>query len=84
MSAVVALASLVTGLLMGWLLRATLVMAQISRAQERMQRKVRYWQSEAAYARQAAERLARHLVAGTVLPGDGPDRPSGGGDQAGT
>lgn len=79
MIAVAALASLVTGLAVGWLIRATLVMAQISRSQERMQRKVRYWQSEAAYARNAAARLARYLVASPALTDDEQDLPPAGG-----
>ncbi len=84
MLAAAALASLVTGLAMGWLIRATLVMAQISRSQERMQRKVRYWQSEAAYARNAAERLARYLVATPAMTDDEQDLPpASGGHQAG-
>jgi hypothetical protein len=52
----------------GWLLRTVAVMAEISRAQEHMQAKVRYWQSEAIYARQLAERLARQLRALSYPP----------------
>lgn len=61
MTGTVAVACIVTGLIMGWLLRTVAVMAEISRWQERMQEKVRYWQSEAVHARHLAERLARQL-----------------------
>jgi hypothetical protein len=66
--AVTAVACLVSGLVMGWLTRSVLVTAQISHAQERMQRKVRYWQSETVRARATAERLARRLAAGELPP----------------
>jgi hypothetical protein len=59
----VAVACFAAGLMAGWLLRTVAVMAEISRAQERMQVKVRYWQSEALYARRLAEHLARQLTA---------------------
>jgi hypothetical protein len=59
----VAVACFVTGLITGWLLRTVVVMAEISRSQERMQDKVRYWQSEAIHARHLAKRLARQLTA---------------------
>jgi hypothetical protein len=59
----VAVACIVTGLITGWLLRTVAVMAEISHSQERMQDKVRYWQSEAVHARHLAERLARQLRA---------------------
>lgn len=58
-----ALSALVVGFIWGWLLRTIIVMAEISFSQERMQRKVRYWQSEAALARALARRLSR-VVAG--------------------
>jgi hypothetical protein len=61
MTATLATACLVTGLIAGWFLRTVIIMAEISYHQEQMQRKVRYWQSEAAYARSEAERHARQL-----------------------
>ena len=63
-SEILAAATLVFGFVLGWLLRAIFALAAISRAQERMQRKVRYWQSEAARARVAADHLRRLLVVG--------------------
>jgi hypothetical protein len=55
-------AALFTGLFVGCLVMAIYADAAISRAQERMQRKVRYWQAETARARRDAERLARRLA----------------------
>jgi hypothetical protein len=70
MSGILAAATLVFGFVLGWLLRAILALAAISRSQERMQRKVRYWQSEAARARSVADHLRRLLAAsGTSSPG---------------
>jgi hypothetical protein len=56
-------AGFVVGLFAGWLLLTTFAVAAISRAQERMQRKVRYWQAQTASARTEAERLAHLLEA---------------------
>ena len=75
MNAGLAAACLVTGLIAGWLLRSVMVMAAISRSEDRMQKKVRYWQSEAMYARNIAERLARQVRALGGSPPDKPDRP---------
>ena len=63
LAAALAAACFVTGIIGGWLLRSVMVMAEISRSEERMQKKVQYWQSEAVYARNIAERLARQLRA---------------------
>jgi len=57
------LSAFVTGLVLGWLLRTVVVMAEVSFAQERMQRQVRYWQSEAALARARAGQLTRLVAA---------------------
>lgn len=51
---VLALACFVTGFIVAWLLRTSYVMAQVSWAKEQMEHKVRYWQSEAIYARAVA------------------------------
>jgi hypothetical protein len=56
-------AALFTGLFVGCLVMAVYADAKISRAQERMERRVRYWQAEAAAARRDAARLARRLAA---------------------
>lgn len=50
-------AALVIGVVIGWALTASFALAKISRSQERMERKVRYWQAETALARAEAERL---------------------------
>jgi hypothetical protein len=56
-------AGFVTGLFLGCVLAATYAAAAMSGSQERMQRKVRYWQSETARAHQEVKRLARELAA---------------------
>jgi hypothetical protein len=56
---VLALGCFVTGFITAWVLRTGFVMTQISWAQERMERKVRYWQGEAIHARAAAEPALR-------------------------
>jgi hypothetical protein len=61
-------AAFVMVLFIGWLLTAVFAVAAISRSQERMQRKVRYWQAETASARMKAERLARLMEAHGVRP----------------
>jgi uncharacterized membrane protein YciS (DUF1049 family) len=60
------------GALIGWLVTAVFALAAISRFQERMQRKVRYWQAETASARMEAERLARLMEAHGVGPNPAP------------
>jgi outer membrane lipoprotein SlyB len=54
-------AALISGLLLGCLLTHSYASSAISRSQERMQRKIRYWQAEAARAREAAGQAARPL-----------------------
>jgi hypothetical protein len=54
-------AALLSGLFLGWLLTQSYTSSAISRSQERMQRKVRYWQAEAARAREAADLAAERL-----------------------
>jgi hypothetical protein len=61
-------AGFVVGLFFGWLLTTTIVLAAISRSQQRMQRKVLYWQAKAAHAHAEAERLANLLEAHGLLP----------------
>lgn len=78
MTAVLALGCFVTGFIAGWLLRTIFVMAQISWSQERMQRKVRYWQGEAIHARVIAEQRARQLAASTGRAPEPPDWPPAG------
>jgi hypothetical protein len=63
---------LVIGMFLGWLLTTTIVLAAISRSQQRMQRKVRWWQAKAASAQIEAERLAHLLEAHGLYPGPRP------------
>jgi hypothetical protein len=65
MTGILALACFVTGFIAAWLLRTSFVMAQVSWTQQQMERKVRYWQSEAIHARTVAEELLRQLAAST-------------------
>ena len=58
---ILALACFATGFVVAWLLRAGLVMARLSWAQEQMERKARYWQGEALYARNVAGDALRQL-----------------------
>ena len=62
MIGVLALGCFVTGFIAAWVLRTGFVMTQISWAQERMERKVRYWQGEAIHARAVAEPALRQLA----------------------
>jgi outer membrane lipoprotein SlyB len=54
-------AALLSGLLLGCLLTHSYTSSVISLSQERMQRKVRYWQGEAIRARAAADQIARQI-----------------------
>jgi hypothetical protein len=53
---VIAVVSFLSGTLGGWWLTMVVVTASISFSQERMERKVRYWQAETARAQAEAER----------------------------
>ena len=66
--------SFLSGTIGGWWLTMLVVTASISFSQERMERKVRYWQAETARAEEEAERLARAVIASsrnTERPGGG-------------
>jgi hypothetical protein len=65
MIAILALACFMSGFGAAWLLRLTFGMARASWSQERMQRKVRYWQDRAAQERALTERLIGQLAAGS-------------------
>jgi len=69
MIAMLALACFATGFVTAWLLRTGFVMTQISWAQERMERKVRYWQGEAIHARVRQVRPVRSATAVSILLG---------------
>jgi len=60
----VAVVTAITGMAVGWVLALITASAAMSHSQQRMQRKVRYWQAEAALARAQvqAERLARKAI----------------------
>jgi hypothetical protein len=75
MTGILALACLVTGFFIGWLMRTMFVIAKISWSQEEMQRRVRYWQLEAIQAREIAEQLMRELAAITGRNAQPPDWP---------
>ena len=73
--AILALACFLTGFIAAVLLRETAVAARISRSQDRMQRKVRYWMGETAHARTVAEQLNFELAACTGRDPEPPDWP---------
>jgi hypothetical protein len=79
---ILALACFMTGSVVAWLLRTGYVTTQLSRVQEQMEHKVRYWQSEAIYARTVAGDALCQLAAITGQapepadwPGPDPGRP---------
>ncbi len=61
-------AAIVTGLVLGWWLTLTIALAAMSRSQARMQRKVRYWQAEAARAQATAEQLTHAALEQLTAP----------------
>lgn len=63
MTGLLALAAFVTGSIIGCIVYAIYAMAAVSRSQERMQRKVRYWQTAASRARTRAEQFNEELAA---------------------
>ena len=75
MTGVLALGCFVTGFAVAWILRTALKMAEMSWWQERMQRKVRYWQEQAIHARAVADLLIRQLAAITGQEPTAPDWP---------
>jgi hypothetical protein len=83
MIGVLTLGCFMTGFIVAWLLRTGYVAAQVSWAQEQMERKVRYWQGEAVHARAVAEHLLRQLEALTGRPAEPADWPGPDTDWAG-
>jgi predicted benzoate:H+ symporter BenE len=67
-TAVIAVASLIAGLLGGWWLTMVAATAAISHSQERMQRKVRHWQAETARARASAVPPGQEAMASERWP----------------
>jgi hypothetical protein len=72
MTGIVVVAGILVGLLLGWCVTMVITLATVSRSQERMQRKVRYWQAETARAQAEADRLAGAATSRRMPPG--PDR----------
>ena len=80
MTDILTLGCFVVGFIVAWLLRTWYVMAKLSWAQEQMEHKVRYWQSEAIYARTVAKDALCQLAAITGQapePADWPGPDSG-------
>jgi hypothetical protein len=77
-TAITALVSIVMGLIIGWCVTAVVTSASISHSQERMQRKVRYWQAETVRARAEADQLAREVSAREALQAGRDDLPQAG------
>jgi hypothetical protein len=75
MTGILALGCFAAGFAAAWILRTALKMAEASWWQERMQRKVRYWQAEAIHARAVAELLIGQLAAVTGQEPPAPDWP---------
>jgi hypothetical protein len=75
MTEILALACFVTGFIVALLIREVAVAARISRSQERMQRKVRYWMGETAHARIDAEQLESELATFTGRDPEPPNWP---------
>jgi MFS superfamily sulfate permease-like transporter len=69
---VTVLAGVAAGLLLGACLSSAITFAMISHSQERMQRKLGYWQAEAARAQAEAAQLAGQVAPHRRLP-PGPD-----------
>ena len=56
MTGIVVVAGVIMGLFLGWCVTMVITLSMVSRSQEQMQRKVRYWQAETARAQAEAER----------------------------
>jgi uncharacterized oligopeptide transporter (OPT) family protein len=70
---IVVVAGVIMGLFLGWCVTMVITLAMVSRSQERMQQKVRYWQAETARAQAEADRLAGATTSPRKMP-PGPDR----------
>jgi hypothetical protein len=68
---IVVVAGVIMGLFLGWCVTMVITLALVSRSQERMQRKVRYWQAETARAQAEADRLAGAATQRATPPGPG-------------
>jgi hypothetical protein len=70
---IVVVAGVIMGLFLGWCVTMVITLSMVSHSQERMQRKVRYWQAETARAQAEADRLAGAAAPRHKMP-SGPDR----------
>ena len=68
MTALSVVAGVLIGLFLGWCMTMVITFAMISRSQERMQRKVSYWQAETARAQAQADRLMGQVTPHRPLP----------------
>jgi hypothetical protein len=75
MTALIVVAGILTGAFAGGCLAMAATFAVVSRSQERMQRKVRYWQDETTRVRAGAQTTAR-LADREPVPDPPPDRPA--------
>jgi hypothetical protein len=70
---IVVVAGVIMGLFLGWCVTMVITLSMVSRSQERMQRKVRYWQAETVKAQAEADRQAGAMSPRRKVP-PGPDR----------
>jgi len=70
-TAIFVVAGIIIGLFLGWCMTMVTTFAMISRSQERMQRKVSYWQAETARAQAEADRLMGGVTPRRMPPGPG-------------
>jgi hypothetical protein len=68
-TSIVVVAGVIMGVFLGWCVTMVITLALVSRSQERMQRKVRYWQAETARAQAEADRLAGAATQRAMPPG---------------
>ena len=69
MTGILVVAGVIIGLFPGWCVTMVITLALVSHSQERMQRKVRYWQTETARAQAEADRLAGAATHRAMPPG---------------
>ncbi len=73
MTGIAVMAGVILGLFLGWCVTMVGTLALVSRSQQQMQRKVRYWQAQTARAQAEADRLASEAMPRRTMP-PGPDR----------
>jgi outer membrane lipoprotein-sorting protein len=75
MTALIVVAGILTGVFVGGCLAMAAAFAAMSRSQERMQRKVRYWQAETTRVRAGAQATAE-ASGQLAVKEPAPDRPA--------